>query len=140
MNSSVFIQDEDEFYPRWATKRRSPRPLYINQHSGGYNLDDWNTQVGENELSTHETFCIIRDQVYQTLNDLQCSKEQTIKSILKYKYADFRSFRSEQLSEVVRIASKLYKPKANRSVCFNAQVKTVEFPFMEDIYWGEMSE
>ena len=140
LNSSVFIQDEDEFYPRWATKRRSPRPLYINQHSGGYNLDDWNTQVGENELSTHETFCIIRDQVYQTLNDLQCSKEQTIKSILKYKYADFRSFRSEQLSEVVRIASKLYKPKANRSVCFNAQVKTVEFPFMEDIYWGEMSE
>ena len=135
LNASVFIQDDKEFYPQWAIKRRSPRPLYINQHSGGYNLDDWNTHHGHEELSTFETFCVIRKQVYQVLSQQKCLRKPVLKSILKYRCAG-HDFYSEQLNDVVQAASRVYRPRTDKTVCFNAQTDVIEFPFMEDIYWG----
>ena len=136
LNASVFIQDDKEFYPQWAIKRRSPRPLYINQHSGGYNLDDWNTQQGHEELSTFKTFCVIREQVYQVLNQRECSKEPVLKGILKYRCAG-NDLYSEQLNDVVQAASRLYKSRTDKTVCFNSQTNVIEFPYMDDIYWGD---
>ena len=138
LNASVFIQDDKEFYPQWAVKRRSPRPLYINQHSGGYNLDDWNTQQGNKELSTYETFCVIRKQAYQVLNQQKCSGKPVLKSILKGTGKTEKDFYSEQLNDVVQAASRLYKNQANKTVCFDSQTNVIEFPYMEDIYWGNI--
>ena len=83
-----------------------------------------------------KTFCVIREQVYQVLNQRKCSKEPVLKSILKYRCAG-NDLYSEQLNDVVQAASRLYKSRADKTVCFNSQTNVIEFPYMDDIYWGD---
>ena len=69
------------------------------------------------------------------LSQQKCLRKPVLKSILKYRGAG-HDFYSEQLNDVVQAASRLYKPRTNKMVCFNAQTNVIEFPYMEDIYWG----
>ena len=139
LSSNVFIGTEDDFYPHWATKRRSPRPLYIHQHSGGYNLDDWNTTMNVEEPSMYKAFCVMRKQVFQTLDEMATTTEQPLKGILNNNQMECSDLRTEQIRDVAKAALRLYKPDT-RSICFNAEVSTVRLSHMEDMYWADDKE
>ena len=139
LSSNVFIGTEDDFYPHWATKRRSPRPLYIHQHSGGYNLDDWNTTMNVEEPSMYKAFCVMRKQVFQTLDEMATTTDQPLKGILNNNQMECSDLRTEQIRDVAKAALRLYKPDT-RSICFNAEVSTVRLSHMEDMYWADDKE